>query len=191
MASFWLKSSWLRVRTLAVVALLPASLVACGQQPERAKTSTPAADMTAYDRMLGLLYQHTVPVVQPAELAATLRKSPQSVLLLDTRTPEEYQVSHLRGARFVNYDQYQKLDLSGISRTRPVVVYCTVGARSEQVGAWLRQQGFQDVRNLYGGIFQWLNDGQKVVNAQGPTTNVHPYSILWRPWLKTGNPVYK
>ena len=147
--------------------------------------------MTAYDRMLGLLYKHTVPVVQPAELAATLQKSPRSVLLLDTRTPEEYQVSHLRGARFVNYDQYQNFDLTGIPRTRPVVVYCTVGARSEQVGAWLRQQGFQDVRNLYGGIFQWMNDGQKVVDAQGPTTNVHPYSILWRPWLKTGNPVYK
>ncbi|MFD2784035.1 rhodanese-like domain-containing protein [Hymenobacter rubripertinctus] len=191
MAASWLKSSRLRVRTLALLALVPASLAACGQQPERARSGAATPDMTAYDRMLGVLYKHTVPVVQPAELAAALQKKPQSVLLLDTRTPEEYQVSHLRDARFVDYDHYQQLDLSAIARTRPVVVYCTVGARSEQVGAWLRQQGFRDVRNLYGGIFQWMNDGQPVVNAQGPTTNVHPYSILWRPWLKTGNPVYK
>ena len=194
MVSSWLKSSGLRTRLLAVLGLLSASLAACGQQggsePARPATTPSSADMTAYDRMLGLLYKHTVPVVQPAELAATLQKSPRGVLLLDTRTPAEYQVSHLRGARFVNYDHYRDFDLSGIPRTRPVVVYCTVGARSEQVGTWLREQGFRDVRNLYGGIFQWLNNGQTVVNAQGPTANVHPYSILWRPWLKTGNPVY-
>lgn len=175
-----------RCRMVGVLAagLLAGTLSACGQQPP------PATEMSAYDRMLHLLYKQTVPVVHPATLAATLRQAPAGVLLLDTRTAAEYRVSHLRGARFVAYDTYQQTDLSGFSRTQPVVVYCTVGARSEQVGAWLRQQGFQDVRNLYGGIFQWLNDGYGVVNAQGPTTNVHPYSLLWRPWLKKGTPVY-
>ncbi|WP_019947343.1 rhodanese-like domain-containing protein [Hymenobacter aerophilus] len=178
-----------RLLALGLLVLL-AGTVACGQQ-------RPAADhsRSAYDRMLSLLYKNTVPTIQPKALATLLHEEPVSgrgnVLLLDTRSPAEYQVSHLRGARFVDFDSFRKLDLKDVARTRPVVVYCTVGARSEQVGTWLREQGFRDVRNLYGGIFQWMNDGQAVVNAQGPTTDVHPYSVLWRPWLKTGNPVYE
>lgn len=173
--------------------LLVAGTSACGQQ----RPATPNRSTTAYDRMLGLLYKGTVPTIQPAALATLLHEAPAtgsantSVLLLDTRTPAEYQVSHLRGARFVDFENFRKLELKNVARTRPVVVYCTVGARSEQVGSWLREQGFRDVRNLYGGIFQWMNEGQTVVNAQGPTTDVHPYSVLWRPWLKTGNPVYE
>ncbi|GGG42842.1 sulfurtransferase [Hymenobacter glacieicola] len=147
--------------------------------------------MTAYDHMLRLLYKQTVPLVQPAALAASLQRNPASVVLLDTRTPAEYRVSHLKGARFVDFDHFRDTNLRQLSRTQPVVVYCTVGARSEQVGAWLREQGFQDVRNLYGGIFQWVNDGHSLVNAHGPTTNVHPYSVMWRAWLKQGNPVYE
>ncbi|RSK34558.1 rhodanese-like domain-containing protein [Hymenobacter metallilatus] len=168
--------------------LLLVACTACGQQ----RASTPSSpDMTAYDHMLKLLYKQTVPVVRPANLAALLQQPSAGVLLLDTRTAAEYRVSHLRGARFVDFDRYRQTDLSALSKTQPIVVYCTVGARSEQVGAWLREQGFQQVHNLYGGIFQWLNEGYGVVNAQGATTNVHPYSALWRPWLKKGTPVYE
>lgn len=180
-------------RPLVLLGLLVllSSTSGCGQNPAPKANES----MTAYDRMLGLLYKNTVPTIQPKALATLLREAPAagsgSVLLLDTRTPAEYQVSHLRGARFVDFDTFRKLDLKEVARTRPVIVYCTVGARSEQVGAWLREQGFGSVRNLYGGIFQWMNDGGTVVNAQGPTTDVHPYSVLWRPWLKTGNPVYE
>ncbi|RSK50291.1 rhodanese-like domain-containing protein [Hymenobacter rigui] len=173
-----------------LLTLLLAACAACGQQ--KAGTSPATADMTAYDHMLKLLYRQTVPVMQPAGLAALLRQPTPNVLLLDTRTAAEYRVSHLRGARFVDFDHFRQTDLSTVPKTRPVVVYCTVGARSEQVGMWLREQGFQQVHNLYGGIFQWVNDGYDVVNAQGTTTtNVHPYSVLWRPWLKKGTPVYE
>ena len=180
-----------RLLLVAGLLCLLGSTSACSQNsPTKSDHS-----MTAYDRMLGLLYKGTVPTIQPAALATLLHEEPvkgrSNVLLLDTRTPDEYRVSHLRGAKFVDYDKFRDFDLKDVARNRPVVVYCTVGARSEQVGAWLREQGFRDVRNLYGGIFQWMNDGQAVVNAQGPTTDVHPYSLLWRPWLKTGNPVYK
>ncbi|MBT2557806.1 rhodanese-like domain-containing protein [Hymenobacter sp. ISL-91] len=182
-----------RLPALGLLVLL-AGTSACGQQ-RPATHNHSMTTTTAYDRMLSLLYKNTVPTIQPKALATLLHEEPVSgrgnVLLLDTRTPAEYKVSHLRGARFVDFDTFRKLDLREVARTRPVVVYCTVGARSEQVGSWLREQGFRDVRNLYGGIFQWMNDGQGVVNAQGPTTDVHPYSVLWWPWLKTGNPVYE
>ncbi|TGE04103.1 rhodanese-like domain-containing protein [Hymenobacter fodinae] len=166
---------------------LVACTTACSQSP-KAPNSPP---MTAYDRMLSLLYKQTVPTIQPAKLAETLRQHPSGVVLLDTRSPEEYQVSHLPGARFVDFDGFKTATFQDVPRNLPVVVYCTVGARSEQVGARLRSLGFQQVHNLYGGIFQWVNEGHAVYNQAGPTAKVHPYSALWRPWLKRGEPAYQ
>lgn len=163
------------------------AVAACNQQ----RADKKAERNTAYDKLLRTLYRNTVPVVQPATLAATLRQHPDSVVLLDTRTPAEYQVSHLQGARFVDFNTYQTADFAGVPRNRPVVVYCSVGYRSERVGERLQALGFQNVRNLYGGIFEWVNEGRPVYNTQGPTQNVHPYSVLWSTWLQRGRKTYK
>ena len=146
---------------------------------------------TTYDRLLRTLYRNTVPVVRPGQLATMLAKKPEAVLLLDTRTPAEYKVSHLSNARFVDFASFEKNTFADLPRNQTVVVYCSVGYRSERVGERLKALGFQDVRNLYGGIFQWVNEGRPVYNRQGATQNVHPYSPLWSPWLKSGQQVYK
>lgn len=163
------------------------ALPACGQDKSGSETVSPA-----YRQMLRTLYRETVPTIQAADLAAMLRAEPQhAVLLLDTRTAAEYRVSHLEGARFVDFDSYEQATFAGLSRQQPVIVYCSVGYRSERVGERLKALGFRDVRNLYGGIFQWVNEGRPVYNATGPTRQVHPYSALWKVWLQQGEPVYK
>ena len=140
--------------------------------------------------MLRMLYRNTVPTVPAATLARELRQ-PAAPLLLDARTPAEYQVSHLPGARFVNADSIATATFADLDRQQPVVVYCSVGARSERLGERLHALGFRNMRNLYGGLFEWVNQGYPVVNAQGITPNVHPYSPLWSLWLKRGHKVYK
>jgi 3-mercaptopyruvate sulfurtransferase SseA len=55
------------------------------------------------------------------------RPQPQ---LLDVRTPEEFAVSHLTGARLVSPDSKVVDVLATLDRQRPVVVYCSVGYRS-------------------------------------------------------------
>lgn len=150
----------------------------------------PAGSSSAYDSMLRLLYKHTVPTVAPATLAREI-EAPTAPLLLDARTPAEYAVSHLRGAELVPYESVPTAEFSGVDRRRPVVVYCSVGYRSERLGDRLRALGFTEVRNLYGGLFEWVNEGYPVVNAAGPTQNVHPYSALWGSWLKRGRKSYK
>ncbi|UOQ95819.1 rhodanese-like domain-containing protein [Hymenobacter sp. 5317J-9] len=160
-------------------------LSSCGS--DAAGEARPSA---AYRRMLQLLYKHTVPTVAPAALARALA-GPEAPLLLDVRTPAEYGVSHLSGAQLVPYDSVATLDFAGVDRRRPVVVYCSVGARSERLGERLRSLGFEHVSNLYGGLFEWVNEGYPVVNAQGPTPNVHPYSGLWGAWLRRGRKTYQ
>ncbi|UOQ70557.1 rhodanese-like domain-containing protein [Hymenobacter cellulosilyticus] len=103
-------------------------LSACGSNAQ-------SGENPAYDRLLRTLYKNTVPTIRPAALARELQKNPASVLVLDTRTPAEYQVSHLQGARFVDFDTYEKATFADLPRDRKVVVYCSVGYRSERVGS--------------------------------------------------------
>lgn len=145
----------------------------------------------AYDKKLSKLYRGSVPVIQPAELKA-LQEEGQEIILLDTRAPGEYAVSHIDGAQFVNYDKFKKKDVNELNREAKVVVYCTVGYRSERIGEQLRKMGFKDVHNLYGGIFEWVNQGNAVVNESGEATErVHAFSKDWGVWLQEGEKVYK
>ena len=112
-------------------------------------------------------------------------------IILDTRSPEEFAVSHLEGARFIDYDHFDKKEVESLPTSMPVVVYCSVGYRSEKIGEELQKMGFRDVKNLYGGIFQWKNEGFQVVNKnEAPTDSIHAYNKTWAVWLKSGIKVF-
>lgn len=103
---------------------------------------------------------------------------PGDALLLDVRTPEEYTASHLPGARRIDPGA-DATALSDVPKDRPIVTYCAIGARSAAFAERLAQAGYTDVRNLRGSIFRWAKEGRPLVNAAGPTTQVHPYDDLW------------
>ena len=72
-----------------------------------------------------------------------------------------------------------------------MVVYCSVGYRSERIGEKMQKMGFENVSNLYGGIFDWKNQGNTVINLnQEPTDSVHTYNRNWSQWLYNGIKVY-
>lgn len=111
--------------------------------------------------------------------------------LLDIRSSREFNVSHIRGARCYEYESFRTADLGGLSREDTVVVYCSVGYRSEKAGEILLEKGFAHVYNLYGGIFMWKNDGHEVVDSHNEVTEkVHTYNRKWSVWLKNGVKVY-
>ena len=164
---------------LASLLCLCLLLKACGQTTDK-----------AYALLLKSLYSNTVPVITPAQLSA-LEQQKMHPVLLDTRSEAEYQVSHLAGARFVNYDTFDPKQLKDVPKDAPIVVYCSVGYRSERVGEKLKQAGYTNVQNLYGGIFEWVNQGYPVYNAKGKTEKVHAYSHSWGLWLRKGEKVYE
>jgi rhodanese-related sulfurtransferase len=147
-----------------------------------AQTTSPT-----YGAMLEAMYKKTVPLVTVAEL----KKKP-NVVLLDTRTKAEYDVSHLPDARWVGYDDFELKRVKDIPKQADVVLYCSVGYRSERVGEKLQAAGYRQVRNLHGSLFEWVNQGNTVVDKQGkPTQRVHAYSRLWGVWLNKGEKVYE
>ena len=143
-----------------------------------------------YKEKLESLYSHTVPIIMSHDLAADLANQ-QPIVILDTRSVEEYDVSHMEGAQLVDYDHFNKSEIKDIPKDSRVVVYCSVGYRSEKIGEQLLDLGFTDVRNLYGGIFQWKNEGFKIVNEKSvETDSVHTYNKSWSKWLEKGIKIY-
>ena len=109
-------------------------------------------------------------------LADNRRPAP---LLLDVRTPEEWNVSHLPGARRVDPNAPIESVTAGISKETPIVTYCAVGYRSGDLATKLRAAGFTNVRNLEGSIFEWANEHRPLVRENERVKTVHPYNGLW------------
>ena len=149
------------------------------------------ATQDAYAKELQGLYKGSVKLIQPQALEQVL-ESKAPILLLDTRSKAEYSVSHLSDARYVDYNNFKENSLAHMDRATPVVVYCTVGYRSERIGERLQKMGFKNVHNLYGGIFEWVNQGHPVVGVDGkPTAKVHAYNKDWGRWLLKDEKVYE
>jgi len=143
------------------------------------------AQSTAYKTVLSGLYDKNFPVVFPLQITDL-----SNYQVLDAREIEEFEVSHLHGAQWVGYETFTLTQIGNLDKNKPVLVYCTVGARSQDIGKKLIEDGFTRVYNLYGGIIQWVNDG-KMVEAEGkPTQKVHTYSQAWGIWLNKGERVY-
>ena len=132
----------------------------------------------AVDHLIASDYPDT-PSLSTDSLAERLASSSSRPVLLDARSPEEYAVSHLPGARRVDpsADAYPALDT--LAAKTPVVVYCSVGYRSAGVVQALQKQGFSRVYNLEGSIFRWANEGRPVVRDGKPVSAVHPYNATW------------
>jgi len=151
--------------------LLLVGLNACGQN-------------TDIDVEVKKLYRNTIPVVHGAQVTST-------VIVLDARERSEYDVSHLPHARWVGYDDFDLQRVANISKTDTIIVYCSIGYRSERVGEKLKKAGYSNVYNLYGGIFQWKNTNGVVLNPHNDTTQrVHCYSKSWSRFLQKGDKVY-
>jgi len=118
-------------------------------------------------------------------LADTGRPPP---VLLDARAPEEYAVSHLRGALLAPNLAAAWAALAGRPKGVEVVVYCSVGYRSAALAESLQEAGYKGVRNLEGSIFQWANEGRPVYRGDGnnarPVHAVHPFNRRWGRLLK-------
>lgn len=139
----------------------------------------------AFSKLLDSLLDHSVPEITISEVEE------DSVIFLDARAFAEYQVSHLKNAQHVGYESFNLESVSTISKDAPIVVYCSIGYRSEKVAKKLCNAGFTNVKNLYGGIFEWKNQDKKVFTDSLETQQIHAYSKTWGIWLNKGEKVYK
>jgi len=140
----------------------------------------------AYDVMLQGMLSHSVAEVKVEEVDTT-----QDVIWLDAREKKEYAVSKIKNAVWVGYDDFDMSRVANIGKEQEVIVYCSIGYRSEKVAERLKNAGYKNVKNLYGGIFSWVNKDRKVYDSlEVETEKVHAYGRMWGIWLDKGEKVY-
>ena len=126
----------LHLVTIAVLALVTLSTSACGQ---------------------------TAKSVTVEEAKAVIDKNAK-IVVLDVRTPGEWNGGHLKNAKHADIqssDFEQKI--TTIDKNATIVVYCAAGGRSSRAASMMVQKGYKNVINMAGGINAW--------NAAGyPTT---------------------
>jgi len=145
---------------------------------------------TAFDNMLKTQYKYTVPFVYYEQLGKSI-STDKELILLDTRELNEYKVSHIKNSRHVGYHDFNLESIVDIPKDSKIIVYCSIGWRSERIGEILIREGFENVYNLYGGIFGWINEGYQVYNIKKEKTDyIHSYNIEWGKWLTQGVKTY-
>jgi len=102
--------------------------------------------------------------VKPSEWNALI--SDPDVLLVDTRNDYEVNIGQFQGAvnpkteTFRDFPQYVKANLNP-EQHKKVAMYCTGGIRCEKSTAYLKEQGFEAVYHLEGGILKYLEEVPK------------------------------
>ena len=86
----------------------------------------------------------------------------EDFFLLDVREPNEYPD---RQDSRVDADSARRsaAAVQEIPKDKEIVVHCKMGGRSAKAAAFLRQQGFTNVKNLKGGILDWSDKIDPVV----------------------------
>jgi rhodanese-related sulfurtransferase len=92
----------------------------------------------------------------PAAFSEALKKV-ESPVIIDVRTPAEFDEGKIEGARNINvYDPNFLESFAEYDKATPVYLYCRSGARSASAAAKLKALGFQTVYDLAGGYIGWM-----------------------------------
>jgi rhodanese-related sulfurtransferase len=168
----------MKIQIFILIGTFLFKFLGCGAQvpANRAHCTNPA-----FDKHVTCYLSFTVPTIDPNGL----KKLPPQTVILDAREKNEYEVSHIPKATHCGYNQFDIQKWQHLVKNQPIVVYCSIGYRSEKIAEKLKKAGFTQVYNLYGSIFEWVNQGNSVVDAQGkPTKKVHTFNKSWSQWVQ-------
>src|SRR5687768_3745215 len=114
----------------------------CGLRPEPQQTQTTGAAVNDWE-------------ITPVDLKKKMDAG-ETPFVLDVREPNEYQINKIAGSTLIPLGElprrYQELP-----RDREIVTQCKMGGRSAKAQEFLKSVGFTNVKNLRGGILEWID----------------------------------
>jgi rhodanese-related sulfurtransferase len=100
--------------------------------------------------------------VDPVEFSEMI--SQPDVIILDVRTPEEFNAGHIANAININLEGSDfSSEVSKLDKNATVAVYCRSGNRSGVATEQMAELGFTDMYDMQGGIVDWEAAGGPVV----------------------------
>ena len=92
--------------------------------------------------------------------AKSLLDSDEEIILLDVRTPEEYEEGHLAGAKNINFhDSNFAKQIKQLNPNQKYMLYCAVGGRSGKSLKIMEEMGFKEVYNVSEGFKELREQG--------------------------------
>ena len=114
----------------------------CGLRPEPQPAQTTGAAVNDWE-------------ITPVDLKKKMDAG-ETPLVLDVREPNEYQINKIAGSTLIPLGElprrYQELP-----RDREIITQCKMGGRSAKAQEFLKSVGFTNVKNLRGGILEWID----------------------------------
>jgi adenylyltransferase/sulfurtransferase len=128
----------------------------CGDKP----TIRKLIDYEQFCGVRGQEAQPTAPVEDGWDTTVDALKrrldARENVFILDVRNPEEYQICRIPGSVLIPLPELPRR-FGELDRDREIVIHCKSGMRSLKAFHFLREKGFQKVKNLQGGILAWAD----------------------------------
>jgi rhodanese-related sulfurtransferase len=91
--------------------------------------------------------------ISPSDTAGLLKEN--KARLIDVREPWEFQTARVEGSVLVPMGDVPSRAHQEFDPDEHLVIMCHHGARSLNVTVWLRNQGFENVQSMRGGIDAW------------------------------------
>ncbi len=117
---------------VSVIALLILGGVACSQQVK--SSSGTGALATTQDEPV---------VITPQNAYQLWKEKHQEVVILDVRTPSEYQSGHIRGAMNLDYYANFETEMQKLPRDKIYLLHCASGRRSGEATTLMRKKGYK------------------------------------------------
>jgi len=130
---------------------------ACGDHPT-------IGDVVEYEQFCGLPpteiseqeEQMADDDITPLQLKAMMDADPD-LYVLDVREPHELAICRIAGTWEIPLGELA-LRFAEVPKDQPVVVHCKMGGRSAQAVEFLQGKGYDNVKNLAGGMLRWIED---------------------------------
>jgi rhodanese-related sulfurtransferase len=96
-----------------------------------------------------------VKVITPEE-AETAMAAEEELILIDIRTPKEFDQGNIKGSKNINFfDSNFEAQMLQLDKEKPLYIYCRSGARSAKASKQLKEMGFQEIYDINGGFLNW------------------------------------
>ena len=104
------------------------------------------------------------------------KRKGKDVVVLDVRTPEEFEAGHVPGATNLNFrDEKFAEKVAKLDKEKTYLVYCATGRRSTGATAKMKEAGFGKLYNFTGSMAEWNKAGKPVEKgSERPKTENRP-----------------
>jgi phage shock protein E len=91
----------------------------------------------------------------------------EEAIIIDIRTQEEYDAGHLENSLHIDfYSENFIEEIKKLDKKKAYALYCRTGNRSNSALLLMKEEGFQKIEHLQGGIVAWENENKKICKGK-------------------------